>query len=236
MWTLITGGAKRLGAEICLALAKENHNIVIHYQHSKEEALNVVEKCKAFGVQATLIQGDFSTVESTQAFAKRYLKEFPLTKNIIHNVGNYFQGSPLQTPIHHWIELFQNNLYAPLILTQYCVEALKQHQGVVIHIGIAGIQHIRADTHSTAYACAKTGLWMLTKSLALELAPHCIRVNMVSPGYLNNSVDLPEHFKQIPMQRTGLPEEVATVVAFLLSDEAAYITGQNIEVAGGVRL
>ena len=95
---------------------------------------------------------------------------------------------------------------------------------------------MRADVYSTAYTMTKASLLLLTKSLALELAPDQVRVNMISPGYLEDSVDLPMDLSKIPMQRPAKSEEVADVIAFLLSDKAYYLTGQNIEVAGGTRL
>lgn len=235
-WTLVTGGAKRLGAEICRKLAFQKHNVVIHYRHSENQAKALAIELQQLGVNAEIIQGDFSTSESTLAFANRYLKQFPNTQNLINNVGDYFIGSGLQTPIEKWMELFQNNLHTPLVLIQALSNTLKRTQGNIVNIGVVGILNVRADVYSTAYSCAKTGLWMLTKSLAVEFAPHQVKVNMVSPGYLDISVDLPKEINKIPMQRLAESWEVAEVVAFLLAEDASYITGQNIEIAGGVRL
>lgn len=235
-WTLVTGAAKRLGAEICQLLALHGHHLVIHYRYSEREAQTLAEQCRQLGVKAEIIQGDFTTKESTQEFVKKYLAEFSNTKNLINNVGNYFIGSALQTPIEEWIELFQNNLYAPLILIQALSDSLKKNQGSIVNLGVAGISHVRADVYSTAYSCAKTGLWMLTKSLASEFAPYNVKVNMISPGYVDISVDLPREVNALPMQRPAETREIAEAVAFLLGEKARYITGQNIEIAGGVRL
>jgi NAD(P)-dependent dehydrogenase (short-subunit alcohol dehydrogenase family) len=92
-----------------------------------------------------------------------------------------------------------------------------------------------ADVYAPAYRIAKTGLLMLTKSLAKELAHASVNVNMVSPGYMENAVDLPDKLS-LPMHRAASFEEVSRTVVFLLADESKYITGQNIEVCGGVRL
>jgi NAD(P)-dependent dehydrogenase (short-subunit alcohol dehydrogenase family) len=235
-WTLVTGGAKRLGAEICHTLASQGHHLAIHYRRSESQAEALAEKCRQLGVKAKAIQGDFSTTESTQVFAKKYLQEFPDTKNLVNNVGNYFIGSALQTPIEQWMELFQNNLNTPLILIQALGDSLKKSEGSIVNIGVAGINNIRADVYSTAYSCAKTCLWMLTKSLAAEFAAYRVKVNMISPGYLDIAVDLPQEINKLPMKRPAESKEIAEAIAFLLGGKAQYITGQNIEIAGGTRL
>jgi NAD(P)-dependent dehydrogenase (short-subunit alcohol dehydrogenase family) len=235
-WTLVTGGAKRLGAEICLCLADKGYNLVIHYNHSQTEALDIAEKCRKKGVQAETIQGDFSTVDSTLLFVNTYQNQFPNTLNLINNVGNYLL-KPASTTTHaEWSQIIHNNLTAPFILIQALIENLKHSKGSIVNLGIAGLTNLRADKYSTCYSCAKTSLWVLTKSLALELAPFHVRVNMVSPGYLDFSKDLPPDISKLPMQRTASGKEVAEVIAFLLSPTNSYITGQNIEVAGGIRL
>jgi NAD(P)-dependent dehydrogenase (short-subunit alcohol dehydrogenase family) len=235
-WTLVTGGGKRLGAEICLKLASEGYDVVIHYRNSRTEAKDIARQCRDKGVEAETIQGDFSDKESTVLFVQKYLKRFSDTQNLINNVGSYLVSSSLLTPLDLWYELFQTNLHAPMILIQNLAPSLKKNRGSIVNIGIAGINSSRTDTYSTAYTCSKTALWMLTKSLALELAAYQVKVNMVSPGYLDIAVDLPKDMRGLPMNRAATSQEVAHVIAFLLKKESVYITGQNIEVAGGVRL
>src|SRR5438128_2701701 len=106
MWTLVTGGAKHLGANLCLALAEKGHSIVVHYRHSRDEASEVVAKCQMMGREAAAIQGDFTTIKGVQDFVHRYLKEFPETVTLINNVGNYLVGSALKTSVEEWTHLF----------------------------------------------------------------------------------------------------------------------------------
>lgn len=233
-WTLVTGGSKRLGAEICLSLATHGHSILIHYRNSRQEAEDVAAECRKKGVEAEVIQGDFSSLESTLQFIDDCKKNFTDIKNLVNNVGNYLVKSAETTTPEEWNALFQINVHAPFALCQAFLPSLKVAGGNIVNIGVTGINHIHADVKRTAYVATKMSLLMLTKSLARELASYHVRVNMVSPGYLENAIDLSE--AKLPMQRPASLDEVTRVILFLLSDENSYITGQNIEVGGGIGL
>ncbi len=236
LWTLVTGGAKGLGAEICRQLAQKGQSIVVHYNTSKREAQEVVKGCRGYGVAAESIQGDFSTLQSTRKFMHCYTKEFHHTQNLINNVGNYLIKNALQTSLEEWVDLFQTNLLTPIALIQGLMPSILSLRGSVVNIGVAGVSSINAETTSTAYTMTKLGLWMLTRSLAAEYAPHQVRVNMISPGLLENAIDINKILPLIPMERAGTLEETARVVAFLLDSANSYITGQNIEISGGIKL
>lgn len=235
-WILVTGAAKGLGAQICLSLAGSGHNVVVHYNTSQKEAESIVDKCRLLGVKAEMIQGDFSTTESGQDFISRYLGRFSDTSVLINNVGNYLLKSASETNLKEWEDLFQTNLTFPFMLTNALIPLLKKARGHLINIGVNGIHNGRADTYATVYTITKYGLWMLTKSLAKELAPHGVRVNMVSPGLMENAVDLEAILPLVPMKTATSLNEVADLITFLLKPENAHLTGQNIEVAGGLRL
>lgn len=235
-WILITGGAKRLGAELCLALAGQGQAVVVHYNKSAKEAKEVVNRCRLLGGQAECLQGDFSTTKGVEQFIENYLKQFPATKTLINNVGNYLIESITQTQTDEWMNLFQTNLHAPFILSQALSNSLIASQGQIINLGVSGVKSISANTYASAYYLTKLSLWGLTLSFAKELACKKVCVNMVSPGYLENSIDFPKNSQDFPMQRAGTCSEVVRVVLFLLDPVNHYITGQNIEVAGGVGL
>ena len=232
MWALVTGGAKRLGAALCVAIAEQGYSVAVHYRQSFVEANEVVAICRAKGVEAIAIQGDFSSPENIKTFTLSYLEQFPQTSLLVNNVGTYLIGSALQTSIDDWLNLFQVNLHTPFMLSSLLAETLIRNRGQIVNIGASGLRRNSAHCYSSAYTLAKEGLWGLTLSLARELAPHNVRVNMVSPGLLDNSVDN----YPIPMHRPGHDSEVCRVVTFLLDPASAYITGQNIEVAGGLGL
>jgi len=234
-WTLVTGGALRLGAEICRAAARTGRNIAIHYRNSKEQALLLQEDLLKMGVQARIVQGDFSTLGSTKQFLDRYLAHFPNTDVLINNVGNYSIGPASTTSPQELQDLLQINTIAPLMLIQGLLSSLRQNRGHIVNIGMAGMSAVHANIHATAYNLTKLSLTMLTKSLAKELAPD-VTVNMVSPGYLENSVDMPTDMSQIPLGRLGHFQEVADAVCFFITGRKEYITGQNLEIAGGIRI
>ncbi len=235
-WVLITGAAKRLGAEICGQLAAKGYSVVVHYNTSKVEAEAAVNGLRKLGAKAESIQGDFSTIQDTQDFIERYIVRFPKTQSLINNVGNYLVKPASTTTPEEWADLFQTNLNAPAALTNALLPSIISEKGSIINIGVVGLEAGRADTYCPAYTASKMGLLLLTRSLAKELASKNVRVNMVSPGLLENAVDMPKDMSMVPMHRPGRLEEIARVVTFLLEPENGYITGQNIEVAGGLRL
>lgn len=234
-WTLVTGGAKGLGAHICVRLARAGFPILVHYYQSQYDAQKIVEACSNEGVSAQLIYGDFSTLDSTQAFVSECLIRFPDIKNLINNVGSYLIKPLLDTSFQEWSAIFQTNLHVPFVLSQALVHTIRQYRGNIINIGVTGLSSQRVDIRRGAYKIAKGALLMMTKTLAKELSPD-IRVNMISPGILENSVDLKEHLNVLPLGRPVSFEEVARVLLFLIDENSAYITGQNIEVSGGIGL
>jgi 3-oxoacyl-[acyl-carrier protein] reductase len=235
-WTLVTGGAKRLGAEIARSLAKEGYDVLIHYRASKSEALRVIDDCRKMGVAAEALQADFSSKEGVAALVKEIVTNSYHIENLINNVGNFLARSPLETTLDAWRDLFETNLHAPFALIQDLMPSIKIHKGSIVNIGTAGAMDFRADVKYTAYTITKKSLYLLTKSLARELAQHGVRVNMVSPGELDNSVSLPRELSLLPMRRPARLSEVVRTVLFLLNKDNGYITGQNIEVAGGYAL
>lgn len=235
-WTLVTGGAKGLGASICLHLAQAGSAVVVHYCKSQQDAESLIQKCRACGVAAETCYGDFSTSETVESFLKEYTQRFSDTCALVNNVGNFCLGAASATPIDQWQALFQSNLYAPIALIQGLLPSLRRHQGGIVNMGLAGVERQFADTYCAAYSTAKAALWQVTRSLARELASEHVRVNMVSPGYLESSVVMPSGGYIFPMGRAAALQEVADVVGYLLRNSNQYITGQNIEVAGGVRL
>lgn len=232
---LITGAAKGLGAQIALELAKLGHSLLLHTRKSVKQLEEVAKTCRSFGVVVEWIEGDFSTAETTDDFIRRLEKRNDPIQGVVNNVGAYFLGALEKTSLLDWRSLFESNLHAPQGIILSLLPSLKKRGGRIVNVGAAGLKGERGAVLAPAYQATKKGLAALTLSLAKELAPVGVTVNMVSPGYMENSVELPD-LKSFPMQRAATLEEVAKLVAFFFAPEAAYITGQNIEIAGGVGL
>jgi 3-oxoacyl-[acyl-carrier protein] reductase len=233
-WILVTGSAKHLGKAIALRLAKEKFSIIVHYRKSEREAQATATECRALGVRAITMAGDLSTVEGAAALAQETKKAVPTLYGLVNNVGFYFWGTALRSPMQDAQEIFTVNFFSPLTLIQELAPQICDSQGMIVNIGTIGLYSGRADVHAPFYAASKQAILFLTRSLAKELAPRRVRVNMVSPGVMTHSVDLADYADVLPFKRAATPEEVAEAVAFLVGEE--YVTGQNIEVAGGFGL
>ncbi|MFN0065625.1 MAG: SDR family NAD(P)-dependent oxidoreductase [Chlamydiales bacterium] len=230
-WVLVTGGAKGLGAAIAVALARRGYNIVIHSR--KSDPQKVVQDCQKEGIEVGELLGDFSTPKGVEEFLKNYQKKFPSTKGIVNNVGNFQEVSPKEMTDELSRMLMQTNLHAPEALIRSLLPSLIENRGRVVNIGTTGIGQSRPNLSATAYAMTKEALWKYTLSLAKELVPYHVMVNMVSPGVLENSIDVAKH-KELPMREPTPLTCVADAVAFLFG--SSHITGQNLTVSGGFGL
>jgi len=233
-WTLVTGGSKRLGANICIALANQGCNVLIHYKNSSLQAKATAASCRQCGVFAETLCADFSSIESIAELLQTVDKKGFVVNHLINNVGPFLTGTALETSLEEWMHLFQTTVHAPFMLIKGLIPVIKSQKGSIINIGTAGILTMRADVKYAAYTIAKRTLYTLTKSLAKELAVDGVRVNMVSPGETEISLTLSKNFPKIPMKRPAKLKEVIDAVLFLMA--APYITGQNLEVAGGLGL
>lgn len=230
---VITGAAQGLGKACALTLAKQGHDLLLQYRKSQKKAEEVAAQCEQHGVKVQLAQGDFSDRKSLSEFCKA-LQQVDV-KGLVNNVGAYFLGNASQTTEDQWFNIFQVNLHAPFCVIKAVLPALQKNRGRIVNIGTAGLRGNRANTHATAYTLTKGALEALSTSLAKGLAGEGVTVNMVSPGYLEISENLKDP-SALPMKRAARFEEAAALVAFFFKEEAAYITGQNVEIAGAVAL
>ncbi len=233
---VVTGGARRLGRHLCLMLAARGYDIVILYRSSGEDARALVQEIAATGRRARAIAVEVGDESQVAAAFAEIAKDGLGVDLLLNNVGNYNpQDVTKLTPA-----VWDATLAANLSGAYYCcfhALALMPDGGNIINIGMAGLDGIRANVRGADYYVSKTGLLSLTRSLAVGYATRQIRVNMVSPGQLDNSVDLPppdEIGQTVPLGRAGGLQDVAQAVSYLL--DATYVTGANIDVAGGYRL
>ncbi len=231
---IVTGGARRLGRHLCEFLAGRGFRLVIGYRTSAADAATLRDAIESGGGEARPARVDVASEPSVAALFESVDAHEGRLDLLINNVGNYNPQPVEQLVPAHWDATLQANLSGAFYC---CHHALARFgaSGQIINIGNAGVEHLPADVLGVDYHVSKTGLLVLTRSLARAYAGRGVRVNMVSPGMLVNSIDFPDDIENwVPMGRGGALEEIAQAVGYLL--DAGYVTGVNIDVAGGYRL
>lgn len=237
-WVLVTGSSRGIGKDIALRLARDGYSIVVHCRSGVAQAQAVVQTIESTGGQARLLCFDVAEREATAQVLERDVEQHGAYYGVVCNAGiacdNAFPamtGAEWDSVIHTNLDAFFNVL-KPLVLPM--VQRRKPGRIVTLS-SVSGLVGNRGQTN---YSAAKAGVIGATKSLAIELAKRQITVNCVAPGLIDTEMVpeevLEEALKIIPMRRMGKPEEVAAVVAFLMSPEASYITRQVISVNGGM--
>lgn len=237
---LVTGGGRRIGAAIARLQHAAGWRVLIHTHHSRAqgEALAAVLN-EQRADSAHCLQADLDDPAAITALAQAAQARWQRLDALVNNASSYYPTPLGQISAGQIDELYRSNLRAPLLLTQACA-ALFAERAAVVNIVDTQIPHPQSGY--AAYFAAKSGLWTQTLALALELAPR-VRVNGVAPGHMlwadSGGIDSAAQARElarIPLQRVGGAEEVARAVRFLLSDDAAYITGAILPVDGGLRL
>ena len=233
---VVTGGARRLGRHLCEVLAARGYGVVIVYRASAGEAQSLVQEIIDAGGTARALQADIAiSAEVERAFGDVAAREGRVDL-LLNNVGNYNPQDVTKLDPAVWDATLAANLSGAYYCCYHAIR-LMPDGGQIISIGMAGLEGIRANRRGADYYVSKTGLLVLTRALAAGYATRNIRVNMVSPGQLENSIDLPppdEIGAEVPLGRAGTLADISQAVAYLL--DATYVTGVNIDVAGGYRL
>lgn len=231
---IVTGGAKGLGRHLCLRLADAGYDILVNYLSSKAAAADLVSQINANGANAWSARADVSLaaeVTGLFAIADETGRELGL---VVNNVGIYDPVPLRDIGGEQWERTIAVNLNGAFHVCRHALKRLGQG-GQIITIGVAGNQLNQAEGFATDYYVSKAALLQLTRALAAEHAVDGIRLNMVSPGQLMNSIgEVGGKAGLIPIGRDGSFEDVFRAIEYLL--HADYVTGANIEVAGGYRL
>ena len=229
---VVTGGARRLGRHLCEVLSARGYRTVAIYRSSSSDARALVES----GGAARALMADVGVhAEVERAFQDIAANEGRVDL-LINNVGNYNPQDVTLLDPAGWDATIAANLSGAYYCCFHAIKLMPEG-GQIISIGMAGLEGIRANRRGTDYYVSKTGLLVLTRALASGYASRKIRVNMVSPGQLENSIDLPTPDKLgmiVPLGRAGTLDDISDAVEYLL--DASYVTGANIDVAGGYRL
>ncbi len=235
---LVTGAGRGIGAAIAKRLAKQGHAIILNYRSNHEAAKSVAEEIEKDGGEAILCPFDVADRDSSQAAIDKLLADDPRPINIIVNNAGIVRDTPF--PAMGWedwqavtrttIDGFYN-VTQPLIM-----QMIKGRWGRIINL--SSVSALKGNRGQVNYSTAKASLIGAARSLAMELAKRKVTVNVVAPGLIDTEMvsEVPEFVEKemIPMRRKGQPEEVAALVGFLASKEAAYITGQVIGIDGGL--
>ncbi len=233
---LVTGGARRIGAEIATRLHAEGMRLVLHYHSSDAEARALQDLLNdKRSDSVVLIKGDLLDNHKITHLAQQSIKMFTRLDAIVNNASTFFPTPVGDTSEEDWNNLFGTNLKAPFFLAQATAAELKKNRGVIVNI--ADIYGVRPLKNHAVYSTAKAGLIMLTRALARELAPE-VRVNAVAPGAIlwpdhdHDEVAQQRLISRTPLKRMGTPREIADTVLFLIRD-AGFTSGHVIPVDGG---
>lgn len=237
---LITGSSKGIGKEIAILLAKKQCDVIIHYNESKEEAIKTKIECEKYHVKTMMVRANLSEEDEIKSMIEQIITEFGKIDILVNNAGIAIDTLFQDKTKDNFMKTLEINLVGTFLVSKYVSEyMLKNHYGKIVNISSTnGID--KYFPMCLDYDASKAGIISLTHNLALQLKPY-INVNCVAPGWIGTEnelkdVDL-EYIKseeeKIFVGRIGKPEEVANVVAFLVSDEASYINNEIIRVDGG---
>lgn len=233
---LITGSGRGLGSDLAISLGKSGYEIVAHYFKSRKGADNVVAEIEAVGGKAIAMKADLASWEDTKRLLERVQLDFGQLDVLINNAGVYHEKHFNMMTESEWHEGLNTTVTAAFFATRASLPFLREsNSGRIINIGDSSCDRPGMRDLALSYHVGKTGVYILTRSFAASEASYGITVNMVSPGFLENSVGIVEA-KEIPAGRLGSFDDITNAVEFLLKKESGYITGTNIVVSGGWNL
>jgi len=236
---LVTGAARRLGAAIARHLGEAGYATVVHYRDSRDAAAQVAEAIRAAGSEAWAMAADLTVEAEVAALFEQVASAAGRLDVVVNNVGTYQVKPVAELTPADWRYVVDGNLTATFHSCHFALPLLRATApgGRIVNLGYASCGRIVARPRAAHYQVAKTGVLLYTQALAKALAPEGITVNCLSPGHLENSVDLPDDLDAaIPAGRPATEVDVLAALDYLLSEGAGYVTGQNLEVAGGFNL
>ncbi len=241
---LVSGASRGIGAEIARTLAAKGFDIVIVYYTTEPVPTDVKEECEKLrpGTKVIMIPADVSLEEDCKRVVNLTKDTFGRVDVLVNNAGITRDGLAMRMSVDQFTSVINTNLTSAFILSSLCLAIMaRQKHGRIINM--SSVSGVYGNPGQANYSASKAGLIGLTKSLAKEMGSRNITVNAIAPGFIETpmTASLSEEVKKaaigrIALGRFGQPKDVAAIIAFLASDDAAYITGQVIEVSGGLTL
>lgn len=237
---IVTGGSRGIGRAIALCLAEEGAKVAVIYAGNTAAAEETLQAITEKGGQAISIQCDVANEDAVNAMVKQVKEQFGSVDILVNNAGITRDGLLMRMKTADWQAVLDTNLTGTFFCTKAVTKIMmKQRSGAIVNL--TSVVGLTGNAGQANYAAAKSGIIGFTKSVAKELASRGIRANAVAPGCIDTDMTAvlsdavkEEMIKTIPLGRVAQPEEVAKAVLFLVSDYASYITGQVLNVDGGM--
>lgn len=237
---LITGATRGIGKQIALTLSKEGYNIVLNYRKENEELESLIKEIENSGVECLAVKGDVSIFDDCKNFVNEAIEKFEKIDVLVNNAGITKDMLLARMSKEDFTQVIDVNLVGTFNVTKNVISyMMKARSGRIINI--SSVVGVSGNAGQTNYSASKAGIIGFTKSLAKEVSSRNILVNAVAPGFIESDMtnilkdEVKEEIaKSIPLKRIGKPEDISKVVKFLASEDSSYITGQVINVDGGM--
>ena len=236
---LVTGASRGIGKEIALALGRAGLRVVVSFRTNKLGAQKVLSDLRAVGAEGLALATDVTDPARVKELIEAIAKQFGRLDVLVNNVGDFEWKPVVESTVEAWTAIIASNLYSVFYTTKFALPIMRrQHWGRIINMGAVGAERAFGQAKISAYSAAKAGIVAFTRSVALEEARHGITANVVNPPVIDEkelSLEEAQRLTDVrfPVGRPATGRDISEAVKFFASEEAAFITGQVLNVSGG---